>query len=448
MSQEVLPVAATRRRMIVFWLAAATSFLLYLHRYTWNLIRPELQAEYGFSNTTLEGLGTVFYATYAFGSIPSGILIDLIGAHLVLVVIILVWSLTVPLQGFTGSIWGLGVVRLLFGAAQTGAYPALGQVTRNWFPRRSRTQVQGWVASFFGRGGGALSSVIMATLLMGYLGLSWRAALVVMAVPGVLFAVLFYVMFRNTPEEDPLANERERELIRGDERAVGESRGVISTQRVLANGSIRVMVVKQFMNAGADVVYTLLMGSYFRSLGVADMKDLGWLVALPLIGGALGGVIGGMLNDRTILSLGSRWGRSLVGVSGQFLAAAALFAAMLQPTPERVAVVLFFVKLFTDMTQPTVWGTCSDIGGRFTATVFSIVNMAGNVGAMVMPLVYGPLLDFYSTKEIIDGEVQVVTNFTPVFVLVGALYIGAGICWLLVDCTQRVDDPHETSPPS
>src|SRR5690606_41455951 len=99
MSQEVLPAAATRRRMIVFWLAAATSFLLYLHRYTWNLIRPELQAEYGFSNTTLEGLGTAFYATYAFGSIPSGVLIDLIGAHLVLVVIILVWSLSLPLQG-------------------------------------------------------------------------------------------------------------------------------------------------------------------------------------------------------------------------------------------------------------------------------------------------------------------------------------------------------------
>src|SRR5690606_36030014 len=150
--------------------------------------------------------------------------------------------------------------------------------------------------SFFGRGGGALSSVIMGTLLMGYLGLSWRMALVVMAVPGVLFAVVFYVMFRNTPEEDPQANETERELIRGDDRAVGESRGVISTKRVLGCGSIRVMVVQQFMNAGADVVYTLVLGSFFLSLGVADMKDLGWMVSLPLIGGALGGVVGGLLS--------------------------------------------------------------------------------------------------------------------------------------------------------
>jgi MFS transporter, ACS family, glucarate transporter len=447
MAQQVLPAAATRRRMIVFWLAAATSFLLYLHRYTWNLIRPELQREYGFSNTTLEGLGTAFYATYAFGSIPSGILIDLIGAHLVLVVIILVWSLSLPLQGLTGNIWGLGAIRLLFGAAQTGTYPALGQVTRNWFPRRSRTQVQGWVASFFGRGGGALSSVIMGTLLMGYLGLSWRAALVVMAVPGVLFAVVFYVMFRNTPEEDPQANETERELIRGDDRVVGESRGVISTKRVLANSTIRVMVVQQFMNAGADVVYTLILGSFFLSLGVADMKDLGWMVALPLIGGALGGVVGGFLNDRMILRLGSRWGRSAVGFAGKSLAAAALFAAIQQPTPERVALGLFFVKFFTDWTQPTVWGTCTDIGGRFSATVFSIINTAGNVGALAMPLVFGPLLDYFSTTQTIDGQEQIFTDFTPMFVLVGALYIGAGICWLLVDCTQRVDEPHQTPTP-
>lgn len=433
--------AATRRRVVVFWLASGTSFLLYLHRYTWNLIRPQLEAEYGFSNTILEGLGTAFYATYALGSIPSGIVIDLFGAHLVLVAIILIWSLTLPLHAVTGSVIGLGSVRLLFGAAQTGTYPALGQVTRNWFPRSVRTQVQGWVASFFGRGGGALSSIVMGTLLMGYCGLSWRMALLVMSVPGILFAIAFLVMFRSSPEEDPRANEAERELIRGDERSGQETRGVISVPRTMRNFSLRVMVIQQFMNAGADVVYTLVMGSFFVSLGVADMKDLGWLVSLPLVGGAIGGITGGFLNDRLIRRFGSRWGRSLVGVSGKSLAAIALFMAISQPSAERVAIGLFFVKFFTDWTQPTVWGTCTDIGGRFSATVLSIVNMAGNVGALTMPLVFGPLLDYFTVETVVAGEIQKVTDFTPMFVLVGILYVGAGICWLLVDCTNRIDDP-------
>ncbi|MCA9109503.1 MAG: MFS transporter, partial [Planctomycetaceae bacterium] len=113
MSDAMAIAVPTRRREVVFWLASATSFLLYLHRYTWNLIRPQLQEEYGFSNTTLEALGTSFYATYAFGSVPSGVVIDLFGAHLVLVVIVLVWSLALPLHGVTGNIYGIGAVRLV-----------------------------------------------------------------------------------------------------------------------------------------------------------------------------------------------------------------------------------------------------------------------------------------------------------------------------------------------
>ncbi len=434
----------SRRRVIVFWLASATSFLLYLHRYTWNLIRPELQAEYGFSNTTLEGLGTAFYATYAFGSIPSGVVIDLFGPHLVLVVIVLAWSLALPLHGLTGNVYGLGAVRLLFGAAQTGTYPALGQVTRTWFPRSSRTKVQGWVASFCGRGGGAMASVLMGTVLMGTYGLSWREALIVLAAPGVVFALVFLALFRNSPEEDPHANEAERELIRGDERSGLEQRGVISTRQVLQNSSMRVMVVQQFMNAGADIVYTLVMGSFFLSLGVADMKSLGWLVSLPLIGGAFGGIAGGALNDWLIPRVGSRWGRSLVGVSGKGLAAICLWGAISQPSPERVAVGLMFVKFFTDWTQPTGWGTCTDIGGRFAATVFSIMNMAGNVGGLIMPLIFGPLLDYFTTQTVVNGEVLAQTNFTPLFMVVGVLYVASGICWLFVDCTQSVDVPQVT----
>ena len=440
---------ATRRRFLVFWLASAVSFLLYLHRYTWNLIRPALQEEYGFSNTTLEALGTSFYATYALGSIPCGIVIDVIGPHLVLVSIVLVWSLTLPFHGVTGNVWALGSVRLIFGAAQTGTYPALSQVTRTWFPRRSRTQVQGWVASFFGRGGGAMSSLIMGTLLMGWMGLSWQAALLAISIPGVVFAAVLLMLFRNTPEDDEQANDAERKLIREDEEdesEIGNQQGVISVSRTLEHRSLRVLVVQQFLNAGADVVYTLVLGSFFLSLGVQDMKNLGWIVSLPLIGGALGGIVGGFLNDRLIRLLGSRRGRSLVGAAGKILAAVALYVAISQPSPARVALGLFFVKFFTDWTQPTVWGTCTDIGGRFSATVFSIVNTAGNVGSLVMPFVFGPLLDYFTTSTIVDGQEQFTTNFTPMFVLVGILYVAAGICWLLIDCTDRIGIPDNQQP--
>ena len=163
---------ATRVRWLVFALACGTSWLLYLHRYTWNFIRPQLAEEYGFSNTQLEDIFTVFNFSYAFGQVPSGILCDFFGPHLFLFVIMLLWSLVLP--GVRSDRQPLRARRLAARCSEPrrpAAIPALTKVTRNWFPRSSRTIVQGLVASFFGRSGGAMSSIIMGTVLMGWLGL-------------------------------------------------------------------------------------------------------------------------------------------------------------------------------------------------------------------------------------------------------------------------------------
>ena len=431
----------TNRRWVIFAFSCAASFLLYFHRYTWNVIRPLLQEEYGFSNTQLELMGTAFYFTYAIGQIPSGIISDLFGTHLFLVAIIAAWSLTLPLHGFSGRLGSLISVRLLFGAVQAGAYPALGQVTRSWFPPGARTQMQGWVASFFGRGGGAASSFVMATLLMDRCGFSWQIALVCMGVPGLVFAVLLLLMFRSSPEEDSQTNESERELIRGNERVGNESRDVMPFRTAWRNLSLRILVIQQFLSAGADVVYTLTLGSFFVSLG-ADLGQLGWMVSLPVIGGAMGGVAGGFLNDWLIRRTGSRrWARSGIGFSGKVLATLSLLVAVMLPNAELVAYGLFVVKFFTDWSQPTVWGTCTDLGGKYSATVFSINNTSGNVGALVTPLIVGPLLDWFSVVTMVDGEIHRATNFTPMFALVGAMYIGAAVLWLFVDCTRQIKAP-------
>jgi ACS family glucarate transporter-like MFS transporter len=440
MNSDAASLVPTNRRWVVFALAAATSFLLYLHRYTWNLIRPELQREYQFSNTELEAMGTAFYLSYAVGSVPSGVAIDLFGPHLFLVGIILAWSLTLPLHGATSSVLGMASVRVLFGAGQTGCYPALGQVTRAWFPWTSRTLVQGWVASFFGRGGAGCASILMGWLL---LTMTWQEALIVLSIPGVLFALLFLAVFRNSPAEDRHVNAAELALIRGDDPVGVEARGVIPVKTAMRNRTLRVMLGQQVLDSGSDVVYTLVTGSYFVSLGVTEKTELGWFVSLPLWGGALGGITAGFLNDRMIRAVGSRWGRSLVASCGKLLATGSLVFAISQPTPEKIAYGLFIVKFFTDWSQPTVWGTCTDIGGRFSATVFSIINMAGNVGALLTPFVIGPLLDAFTVKQTVAGKLVSTTNFTPMFVLVGTMYLGSAVCWLFVDCTRRLEE-HES----
>ncbi|MDP6469072.1 MAG: MFS transporter [Pirellulaceae bacterium] len=434
----------TRRRRVIFLLAAGTSFMLYLHRYTWVMVRPELKAEYEFSETQLEGLYTLFNVTYALGQIPGGIVCDFFGPHMFLGIIIALWSLALPTVGLTGSLNGLGASRLAFGAAQSGCYPSLAKVTRLWFPLKGRTALQGLIASFFGRSGGAVSTVIFGAMLG--VGLSWRSSLFILSSVGLAFAFLFYRICRNRPEEDPAANQAEVDLIREGEPDSQDGPRVLPFRRAVRNRSLLVFIVQQFMNAGADYVYSAIMASYFiEARNVSDKFVLGLLASVPLWGGALGGIAGGFINDGLIaVTANRRLSRSIVGFSGKTIACVCLYLSITHPEPMVGASLLFATKFFSDWSQPTVWGTSTDMGGRYSATVFSIINSAGSVGGVVTPLLGGFLLDRYATQSDVAGKLTKIVHYEPVFIMVGIMYLMSATCWLFIDCTNSLDRPEYT----
>jgi len=438
----------TNRRWIMFSLAAGTSWFLYLHRFTFGVIRPELQEEYGFSNTELDSIFALFNLTYAIGQIPGGIICDFFGPHFFLAAIILLWSVVLPCVALTGSIGGLSAARLTFGAAQAGCYPSLAKITRVWFPGKSRTIIQGLIASFFGRGGGAMAPIVMSSFLIGICGFSWRLSLMWMAAGGVVFAALFLRYCRNSPEEDPGVNDAELALIREGDTDTGDAPPVLPASRALRNRSLLVFIVQQFMNAGADMIYGLHMGSYFRNHhGIEDPVTFGFLLSLPLWGGACGGIAGGFINDGLIQWSGSRrWSRTAVGFTGKFTACFFLYAAAVSEVPLHAAWLLFATKFFSDWTQPTVWGASTDMGGRYSGTVFSIINSSGSVAGFVVPIGGGILLDRYATQQIINGKTVLVTHYEPVFLLVGLMYLASAVCWLGINCTNSLD-PGETADP-
>ncbi len=437
MSSQTKP---SKIRWIVLILAAVTSWMLYLHRYTWNIVRPFLAEEYDFSNKELEAIFTAFNFSYMVGQIPGGIVCDMFGARVFLSVLTAGWSLSLVLFATAGTFLTFFGYRVLFGAMQAGTYPGLSNVSRNWFPLGNRTTMQGFVASFAGRMGGAVAPIILATVLMHHMGYDWRTALIIMATLGLFLAAAFFVLFRNSPYQDTRVNEAEKELFNEDKLSEKTKKKVLNFGKAAKHRSYQLVLSAQVFNAGADIVYTSIIGSYFYEQGI-NFAELGYLVALPMFGGAFGGFFGGFLNDWVIRKTGSRkWGRRIVGFSGKTIAAALVFIAISQSHVYAIGAGLFVVKFFSDWSQPTVWGTCTDLGGRNSATVFSVVNTAGNVGGIVVSLfLVGPLLDKFENIEIVNGASETVTNFTPVFVLVAALYIITAIHWLKIDCTKPID---------
>ena len=396
----------TRVRWLIFALACGSSFVLYLHRYSWGFIKADIRDEFGWSEVQLGWLDSLFTVSYGVGQIPSGILCDWFGPHGLLGSIILAWSLSMGLVALAGGYTTMVLARLMFGAGQAGCYPTLTKISKLWFPMSVRTSVQGWIATFFGRGGGAVSFILFGTVLMGWLELTWRQSLVVLMVIGVLFGFVFLFLFRNRPEDHWMANEAEVDLVTGDDPEVSEATGSrLKWGSVLRSGNMWMFYIQQFTSAFADNIYTNWIPLFLLVVKGADMKSAGWMSALPLVGGAIGGMLGGTIQNWLIARGGNRrWARSWIGMVGKLLATVFMFASLGFDSAVVIVGFFFLVKFFGDWSQPTVWGTVTDLAGRNAASVFASVNTVGSIAGFVAGPVIGGIILWYSQQLTIESE--------------------------------------------
>jgi nitrate/nitrite transporter NarK len=289
-----------------------------------------------------------------------------------------------------------------------------------------------------------MSTIVLGTILMGWFRLPWQVALWVMGLAGVMFGLTFLILFRNSPADHPRVNGAECSLI-AEGGTTKSQHGTLPWSRALRNRSLQFFVVQQFLDAGSDLVFLSLIGQYFEERHGQKIDSIGWLASLPLWGGALGGIAGGWLNDRMIRTSGNRrWSRSGIGFVGKAIGCSLLFVVSIQNGPVAAGIALMFAKFFSDWSQPTTWGTCTDLGGRCSATVFSIINTAGTIGGIVMPIVFGKLLDWNTTSFLIEGKTVTKTDWGPLFILVAAMYLCSGIFWLLIDCTKSLNTDNDS----
>lgn len=426
--QADTPLAAerpTRVRWLIFVLACASSWLLYLHRYSWGLIKPAFRAETGLSDTELGWLDSAFNAAYGFGQVPGGLAGDWWGPRAILAAITLLWSGAMVGVAWTIGFWQLVGMRVAFGLTQAGAYPILNKVTRNWVPFGIRTSAQGMVASM-GRIGGACAPLIFATLLLGIVGLSWRTALLVLACPGVILAALLWYILRNSPREHPWANAAEAELVDGNQPPSPSAGQKVALHLAPANlFSLAMMLLYAFASTFQDQLYVYWIPMFLKEGRGLDDTLMGLFTPLPLIGGAIGGILGGVLNDVLIRKTGRRrWVRSGIGCTGKFLAAGLVLLSVQMADGRLAMVVLLAARFFGDWSLPTQWGAITDMSGRAAATVFGLVNMVGAAGGFAA----GPILGYLKQHHGWEG----------LFLGVVAMCLLASVSWLFIDCTRRL----------
>jgi ACS family glucarate transporter-like MFS transporter len=412
---------------------ATTSWLLYLHRYAFSFLKPILSREWQLSNEELGQIDSAFGLAYALGQFPLALLADGLGAHVMLPVLMVVWLAGLGVMARSRSAADMWYGQVLLATGQSAVYACLNRVGRMWYPPQVRTTLQGIVAVFAGRLGGLSASILFAAVLLGELGLPWPTALGWLIAGGIVLLILIVVFLSDSPRRHPLVNAAEANLIEGGEPMPdGADRSRHSIMRMLAGCSPRSLrnlgfvTLSSLLSTAADSVFSGWIPQFLSQVHDLKFSQMGLYSALPLLGGAIAGPVGGALNDWLAARTGNRrWARAGVAIAGKGIAALLLLLALLAyRQPYFFCICLFFVKFFSDWGLASLWGVIADIGGRTTASVFAFNNSIAAAGLVISPLIYGMVADRY--------------GWPAVFVTAAGILALCAATWLAIDSTIPV----------
>ncbi len=162
------------------------NLLNYLDRSVIFALFEPIKHDLRITDTQLGWLGSVFAIVFALGSLVAGVLSDLLPRRLVIAFGVAAWSGFTALGGVARSYWHLFTSRAVVGVTQSSYLPAAQALLADYFPQKGRAQAMGifWSGLVLG---GVLAVWIGGVLASAF---GWRSALLLIGLPGVLFAGL------------------------------------------------------------------------------------------------------------------------------------------------------------------------------------------------------------------------------------------------------------------
>lgn len=411
------------RYQVLAWLCLSAT-IAYVQRNSISVAESSIRADLNLSKVESGLMMSAFFITYAVFQLPTGWLSGLMGSRLGLTVFTTIWSIfTAAMAAAQGAV-GLIAARLGMGGVQAAVFPCATQSIAHWFPSTRRGVASGALGGFMSVGG------FIGALLTGYLivYLGWRLLFVLYALPGILWAAGFWFWFRDRPEQHRGVNQAELALIRaGQPPSTGDGKlPPTPWKTILSSPAMWLIGGQQFFRAAGYIFFASWFATYLQESRGVSIPGSGLLTAMPVIAVAIGSLLGGGLTDWVYHVTGSlRMARQGVGAGSLMLCALLILPAYLVENPLLAVVLISAGSFSAAFAGPCAYAISIDLGGRHVTTVFSFMNMCGNVGAAVFPLAV-PLL------------VETMGSWDSVLFLFAGIYVAASLCWMLFDARRPI----------
>jgi len=413
--------APTRARYKVIVFGVVLAAIQYIDRICISKAAPRIREDLHLSTDDMAWIFAAFTIAYALFEIPTGWMGDKFGTRKTLVRVVLWWSFFTAATGWMWSRVSMFVCRFLFGMGEAGCFPNLTRAFATWLRPEEKVRAQA-ILWMFARLGGAATPLLVTVVLRH---VSWQKSFVVFGSLGIVWAIAFYLWFRDDPKDHPQVNQAERALLANNPAVARHD--PVPWGRFLSVPTTWLLWAQYFFFSYCWYFYVTWLSSFLdQNYPKVGEYQRAMLAGVPLFCGAFGNMVAGLILPRLSRRAGVLRARRLMGFIGLSCAGLCFFApARVLDHPGLVMLAMGAASCFGDLTMPCSWGTCMDVGGKFAGTFSGSMNMMGNLGGAASPVVVAWIVQKWS--------------YAAAFDVSAVVYILGGLCWVLIDPVTPLD---------
>lgn len=425
-------------RWHILALLGVIAALTYLDRLNLGIAGKHIQDEFAFSNETMGWILSAFVLGYALFQVPGGWLGDRLGPRGVLSTAIVFWSLLtaatalapqLPLADWFGLAWSFAIIRFLVGVGEGTAFPNTSRMVAFWMSARERGIGNSlWLVGI--GAGGMVTPMFIAWIAERW---GWRTSFYACALVGGGVAIAWHFYATNHPEEHRRVNAAELAIIRAHLATQAQPAGTSSASRrptpwgkIFASPSVWGLILSYFCIAyPAYIFYTWFFIYLVRVRGLTVTQG-GFWGSTPFIAIALLAPLGGWISDRATARFGKRRGRQSAVWLGIVLSAMLMWVGGHTQSNTLAILLLAAAAGFNLFATTTWWATCNDLTRNFSGSLSGLMNMCGNLGGWLSPIITARLASRVGWTQALDFAALVT--------------VAAGALWLLVDAGRSLEE--------
>ncbi|HWS66111.1 MAG TPA: MFS transporter [Steroidobacteraceae bacterium] len=400
-----------RYRWVICALLFAATAINYIDRQTIGVLKPTLQAELHWTESSYADIVFWFQCAYAIGYLGFGPIIDRIGARLGYALAFSVWTLAHIGHGFVHSITQFASMRFTLGLGESGSFPASLKSVSEWFPQKERALAVG-VFNAGSNVGAIITPLVVPAITLAW---GWRAAFVATGAVTFVWLIAWLAIYRS-PDAHKKLSAAELKFIRSSDEpamATAMSRDRVSWLKLLTIKETWAYALGKFLTDPIWWLYLFWLPDFLSKRHSLDLKSFGPpLVAIYLLSD-IGSVAGGWGSSR-LMKIGRtvNAARKITMLICAVAVVPILFAQFVSQLWIAVAIIGLaaaahqawsanLMTLPSDMFPRAAVGSVVGIGGT-----------AGAVGGMLMSKFNGYILGVFG-------------SYQPIFALAGSAYLVA-----------------------